>query len=1353
MLRLNLLAVVCLGLLVSCGPSESASAALGGSGGRQSTALLAQSAAQISPSLVDFGEQPVGVPGAARVVTVLNTGSAPLQVSASLSGSQASLFSVTLGTFTLAPNASAPLSVVFSPTTVGVASATLVFTTNEAGSPTVTVALSGVGVSPSIAVDPTVLDFGEQSVGGNAVRTVTVVNSGTGTLAISNATLSGSGAAAYSVTPTSFSVPAGGSRQLTVAFSPTVPGAATATLTLSTNDVNRPTVTVAITGTGASPSASVSPSLLAFGEQGVNTTVTRTVTVTNTGTGNLLVNSIALGGSGATAFTVLPSSGFSLQGGQSRDLLVSFRPTAVGAVTATLTLSTNDPARATLVVPITGAGVSPTISVGPAVLDFGTVPVNGNKTLTLTVSNIGTGTLTANLTKSGSGAAAFTFSPASIDVPAGQSRSVTVVFSPVVQGLAQAQLALSSNDVSNPTVTIALSGSGGGATAVMSPSVLDFGGVRVGATRQLTATLTNAGTAPLIVTAAPTATGPFTYAGPASFTVQPNSSISFQVAFAPTSQGSFTGTLTFTSNASNGPTVLSVTGVGTTAQASVSPGTVFFGDVRVGSESQRRAITLTNTGSGELVLQSLPVQGPFTVALRSSDALPIVVAPNSSFVFDVIFKPTAPGAATGSVSLMTDLPSPLMVSLSGTGTLAKLSWSVISLDFGQQRLTQTSAEQVVVVSNPGTAELEITQLLVSQPDFKLNAPLPPPSQEQPLRIAPGQQKLLALVFTPSTLGETTGKLFAVSNAFEPAPPVELKGVGVDGQLSLAPANVIFGAVEVGSSVQQAVTVKNTGSYPVKITQVTPPADAAFTLSGLPTGLVLAPAESWTFTVTFAPTRRGAFPSSAVIESDAFTNRLFNLMMSGTGVGAAAELQPSELDFGSSNVGQAVMRELVIKNVGERELVVSSITFADAAAGPVGGALDFSLGGGVLPLLVAPSQSALVRVQFLPRAAGPRAARAVLATNAGSLEANLRGVGTASSLQLSATQLDFGNVLVGHSVAPRILTLTNVGTGVLVVSGLSVGGTDAAAFSVATPQLPVALPAGASVDVAVSFLPNAERAFSGLLQVISSAPATPTVAVPLSGTGIGQSIHLSESSLDFGRQLVGSTSSPRKVRIVNAGGSPATVSALFVEGSAASHFALTSPALPFVVAPGQEAELSVAFTPQAEVDVNGTLKVVLANPSLQLTVALHGEGIRAALTVSPSALDFGLVEVGTPCGFKEITVTNTSSQEQRVTARLKEEVAAFSVDSSELATPIPAGGSRVIRVSFQPQGEGEVRNEVQVFAQGATAPAGVVPVKGTGTQAEEPPGCSSSGSGAGGSVTLALLALAALGARRWRWARG
>jgi Abnormal spindle-like microcephaly-assoc'd, ASPM-SPD-2-Hydin len=197
---------------------------------------------------------------------------------------------------------------------------------------------------------------------------------------------------------------------------------------------------------------------------------------------------------------------------------------------------------------------------------FGTVQVGSSRTLSETVTNSGSRDITiSQITASGSGFKVQGFSLPLV-LAGGQSYTFSAVFSPAVASNSTGSVAVLS-DASNPNLSIPLSGSGTAAGQLSAnPSSLGFGSVLVGSSKTLSMSLAASGT-PVTITGASSTNSEFTISG-ISFpvTVAAGTAVSFNAVFTAKATGSASGTLNFTSNAANSPTVESTTGSGSTTQ-------------------------------------------------------------------------------------------------------------------------------------------------------------------------------------------------------------------------------------------------------------------------------------------------------------------------------------------------------------------------------------------------------------------------------------------------------------------------------------------------------------------------------------------------------------------------------------------------------------------------------------------------------------------------------------------------------------------------------------------------------------------------------------------------------------------
>jgi len=250
---------------------------------------------------------------------------------------------------------------------------------------------------------------------------------------------------------------------LQVQFKPTATGAASGQITISSDSASGGTAVVALGGTGTaatSPQLTVSAASLSFGSVAVNSSTTQSLTLTSTGTSPVTVNSASITGTG---FTIVAASfPMTLNPAQSVTLQVQFLPTASGAASGQITISSDSASGGTAVVALsgTGAAANPQLTVSTASLSFGSVSVSTATTLSLTLTSTGTSPVTVNsasITGTGftilGGSFPITLNPA-------QTATLQIQFLPTVSGAASGQITISSNSTSGGTAVVALSGTG-----------------------------------------------------------------------------------------------------------------------------------------------------------------------------------------------------------------------------------------------------------------------------------------------------------------------------------------------------------------------------------------------------------------------------------------------------------------------------------------------------------------------------------------------------------------------------------------------------------------------------------------------------------------------------------------------------------------------------------------------------------------------------------------------------------------------------------------------------------------------------------------------------------------------------
>src|SRR5712692_9031999 len=226
----------------------------------------------------------------------------------------------------------------------------------------------------------------------------------------------------------------------------------------------------------------------------------------------------------------------------------------------------------------------------------------------------------------------------------------------------------------------------------------------------------------------------------------------------------------------------------------LSPTSLTFPDQVVGTTSEPLSVTLTNSGTATLNIASITLAGanPGDYAFDSSTTCPLTggsVDPGGNCVFAVTFTPTATGARPAQVSIADNAPgSPQTVPLSGNGIAGAPAVSLMpaSLDLGMQPVGTTSDPQMVMLTNTGTATLNITSIVLGGAvpgDYAFD-----PSTTCPLsggQVAAGDTCVIAVTFTPSDVGTRAAQVNISDNAAGSPQTVPLTGVGTAAMSALA----------------------------------------------------------------------------------------------------------------------------------------------------------------------------------------------------------------------------------------------------------------------------------------------------------------------------------------------------------------------------------------------------------------------------------------------------------------------------------------------------------------------------------------------------------------------------------------
>ena len=817
----------------------------------------------------------------------------------------------------------------FTPTLPVTTSAT--FRISPSGFPATDVSLQGTGTRPLISPTAQSLPFGNVQIG--VPKTLPLVVSNTGNAPMAFSVAPSSAAARTGTNPGDFAVggscvlgtpvAAGATCSLSITFTPGALTPRSATLTISTDATNSPLV-IGLDGTGVPlPEPIVTYPAADFPDTviGDTATQTRTITIHNDRTRSITyaVSDITdfKVGAESCAGRVVPTAG-------DCTVAIQFRPTlgaGEGRRQGTLTFTFAG----------TGGDVAPSNSTG-IVAGVALLPLAQSSTTVNAAAVVGSPTTSSVLLTNRSSSAltlsSFVFGgttpadyaldassgcTAGLALAASSSCTLVIRFAPAAAGTRNATLAINHTAPGSPQGVTLL----GNATPApqgrieLGAPAIAFADTQLGANSAMNVVVRNSGDLALTFSAftlAGAMPGDFARSGDcnAAVPLAIGAQCTLTVTFAPAALGLRSATLSIASNASNGTAVLALSGLGVPVpapQVSLTPAVLDFGVQTIGGIFPARRIRLANSGTADLALAAVAVQGA-GFADVSAATCPATLVPGAGCDIDIAFTPTAAQAYAGALRVTSNAAgSPHTAVLQGTGTAAvvpTLIWSPATtrLDFGTVSAGSLSTVQSVTLLNQGPGGVNLTVLNAIGTDAAsfsvvggtcvVGAPL-----------FAGQTCQVDLRFAPGSSGTKTATLQVASTGSFP-PALTLAGLGLAGpnpSLALSVTSLAFDKTRVGAqSLPSTVRLTSSGSGVVTVSAMTVSGAYAIqstTCAAMP--FTLPAGSECAVYVSFVPTAEGASTGALRVTSDAAPTQR-DVSLSGS-----AE-QPVEVSSGGCTIG-------------------------------------------------------------------------------------------------------------------------------------------------------------------------------------------------------------------------------------------------------------------------------------------------------------------------------------------------------------------------------------------------------------------------------------------------------------------
>lgn len=213
------------------------------------------------------------------------------------------------------------------------------------------------------------------------------------------------------------------------------------------------------------------------------------------------------------------------------------------------------------------------VSVAPASISFGDVPIGSTASQSVTISNNGGTNLTVSQVSTTTPGITISGISLPLTIAAGRQSNFNLVFLPKAPGVLSGNVSVST-DGSSFASTVSLSGIGMSPTAFLAAgtSALNFGNVAIGKSKQMSVTLTNAGNSNVTVSNVTVSGAHYSTSGVSDgLILAPGQSAALDATFNPSAIGKLSGSVMIVSSAKNSPATISLVGDG--AQ-SVAPSVV-----------------------------------------------------------------------------------------------------------------------------------------------------------------------------------------------------------------------------------------------------------------------------------------------------------------------------------------------------------------------------------------------------------------------------------------------------------------------------------------------------------------------------------------------------------------------------------------------------------------------------------------------------------------------------------------------------------------------------------------------------------------------------------------------------------
>lgn len=903
----------------------------------------------------------------------------------------------------------------------------------------------------------------------------------------------------------------------------------------------------------------------------------------------------------------------------------------------------------------------------------------------------------------------FSVSETAFNVLPGQSRNITVGFQPTTTDSIVDFILFLSNDPINDSLKVTVSGKGYQPTNPIIRITVDsllFASTVLGRTDKKYFSIVNDDNyEPLRIYSIRSSNQQFTTPDSSGFTLQPKDSKIITVNFTPNVVGEIIGVLTISSNDTTNPNLqLRMRGTGIRVGAPkivVTPDSLNFGEVAYGYQKSLY-IEIENQGASELDIFNITAADSQYTANMTDFTIPAY----SKYYLLITYQVKRYGEADSYITIHNSDPEKpeYVVPVYGSGREvrpASIELSHEQLNFGIVPVGNTKTTYFWI-SNLGEEPLQVYNITSDNERYTV--------YQNSFTVNPGYPRAVAVVFSPDEPDTINGRLTITCNdAANDTMYLYLTGSGrnlTPPKLELSTERIDFGQVATTQSLTRNFTVHNNGEQLLQVSSIAIEGNN-LSYSVYPSSLTITQGQYRSVYVTFAPQYVGQINGTVKLTSNEPATHTVSL--NGMGRDPLPQniyISHSSLTFDSVAVSQSKSLYIMIKNNGERELTVQSVTTTNA-----------SFAANMNNFKLNPGQYQYILITFSPTTVGPYQDRLTIQSDdpdSPQTYVSLFGFGRLlrdQNIQLSAESLGFGEIAISQQ-REQGLTIYNTGEKELSIYSIT---NNHSAFSVEPRNFAVS--PQSYRHVSVTFKPESLITYLDELKIVNNDPDRPIVEVPLSGRGRelrNQKIAVFPASLDFGTIGIGLRTT-QNLQIRNDGEVVLNVESIQTNSS---YFQISSETN-FSLNPGLSNYIQITFQPDSVGKFEANLIITSDDPDssvYQLPLTGYGRQLLDPnITFYPGSINFEDVAVGRS---KDIQLYIGNNGEKDLNINSIVTTNDQFVINRTLQT-IQPGNNEMIIITFQPNLMDTVDAELIVVSNDPDSSVSTVPLRGIGRALKEP----------------------------------